>query len=324
MPPVPQPPAASVVVATHNRAWALPRLLAALERQEGVDHFEVIVVDDGSTDETRVELERLRSQFRMPVEALHLEENAGPACARNQGWRAARAPVVAFTDDDCVPQPEWLAQLLSASDDADVVQGRTESDPDQGPATGPFSHTVSVEGAQGYYETCNIAYSRALLERLGGFDERFRYAYGEDVDLGWRARDAGARITFESNAVVIHDVRPTKFLNYLRGTRRLDGVPLVVRAHPELRAHLYRRYFYRPYHPAALVALAALSLVSRRPRSIGAWLAGAALLAPYVGIRSSGAWEPGRLAVLPLAFAADIAEIGSLAVASIRWRTLVL
>src|SRR5205085_6868290 len=94
--------------------------------------------------------------------------------ARNAGWRAARAPIVAFTDDDCVPQPGWLAALASGMTDADVVQGRTVLDEAQ--RRGPFSPHVEVGGPSWIFQTCNIAYRRSILEAIGGFDERFRYA----------------------------------------------------------------------------------------------------------------------------------------------------
>src|SRR5438093_9901845 len=104
-------PIVSVVVPTRQRAPLLSRLVAALEVQADVGAFEVIVVDDASADGTGTALERLASAASIPVRAVRLAARRGPAGARNVGWRLARAPLVAFTDDDCVPQPGWLAAL---------------------------------------------------------------------------------------------------------------------------------------------------------------------------------------------------------------------
>ncbi|HEY2557514.1 MAG TPA: glycosyltransferase family 2 protein, partial [Diaminobutyricibacter sp.] len=124
-------PAISVVVATHNRAGLLPRLVAALEAQEPCGPFEVVVVDDGSTDETFTVLEDLARVTPLDLVPVRMTRNGGPAAARNAGWQRARAPLVAFTDDDCTPQPGWLARLLDDLDRFDVVQGRTVPDPEQ-------------------------------------------------------------------------------------------------------------------------------------------------------------------------------------------------
>jgi glycosyltransferase involved in cell wall biosynthesis len=180
-------PQASVVIATHNRRDRILRTLDALAGQVGAPPFEVIVVDDGSTDWTHAAL-TARTGDPYPLRAIRQEPNRGPAAARNAGWRAATAGVVCFTDDDCTPDPGWLAALTAASDHADISQGRTMPDPGQAGNRGPFSRTMTVPFEEGFYETCNIAYHRGLLERLGGFDESFRYPYGEDTDLAWRGR----------------------------------------------------------------------------------------------------------------------------------------
>src|SRR3954451_3114007 len=142
----------AVVVPTHNRAALLPRLADALAGQLGVE-FEVVVVDDGSTDATPAELRRLVSEERLRIVPLRLDPNGGPARARNAGWRATSADVVVFTDDDCVPQPGWLAALVKRVDDADVVIGQTLPNPDQRGQGGPFAHFVRVTRDRGTYQT---------------------------------------------------------------------------------------------------------------------------------------------------------------------------
>src|SRR3954467_15153837 len=144
----------AIVVPTHNRVALLSRLAEALARQHGVE-FEVIVVDDGSSDATPAELRRLASQDGLRIVPMRLDPNGGPARARNAGWRATSADVVVFTDDDCVPQPGWLAALVKRVDDADVVIGQTLPNPDQRGQGGPFAHFVRVTRDGGIYQTCN-------------------------------------------------------------------------------------------------------------------------------------------------------------------------
>jgi glycosyltransferase involved in cell wall biosynthesis len=330
-------PVVSVVVPTHNRATLLPRLVDALRGQEDVGPFEVIVVDDGSHDGTQDVLEALAADDAVRLIAARLPENRGPAAARNKGWRRARAPLVAFVDDDCTPEPRWLAALVEALGNADLAQGKTVPDPEQLAQRNAFSHSVVVEGEWGYYESCNIGYRRDLLERLGGFDEGFRYAvpgrkragpiFGEDTDLAWRAKAAGARTAFAANAIVRHDVLRHRYVDHLRQLPRREGVVRALKLNPALRQRCHYRWFWRPAHPPALAAAAGLAALAARPRSARRWLVAAALVAPYVRFRTRV--EPtgrtrNRPVVIPLALVSDLVEIGVFARASIRYRTLLL
>lgn len=320
-------PAVSVVVATHRRPHVLNRLVTAIEGQRGAGDVELIVVDDASGDGTWSELQRLAATSRVPMRIVAREHNGGPAAARNSGWPLARAPIVAFTDDDCVPQAGWLAALVAGvGAGTDVVQGRTLPDPDQAASLGPFSRTLEVNAEDGFYQTCNIAYRRPVLERVGGFDERFRQS-AEDTDLAWRARAAGATTAFAPDALVFHDVRPSSFRAHLAGTTRWDGVVLIVREHPGVRDHLHRRWFWKASHPKAMLAAAGLTatVLARRRTSR---LAGAVAIVPYLRYRTAVAPLRGgprrRVAVIPLALVADLFEVGVLATASVRYGCLLL
>ena len=102
-------PEISVVVSTRDREQRLRALLGALSRQTlEPDRFEVIVVDNGSEDGTARALDALAGDCRYPLTVVRRSRGDGPAPARNEGWRSARAPLVAFTDDDCEPAPGWL------------------------------------------------------------------------------------------------------------------------------------------------------------------------------------------------------------------------
>ena len=318
----------SVVVATYGRAAMLTRLLDAIAMQELDAPFEVVVVDDASPDDTQLVLEA-RRQDPYALVTLCQARNGGPAAARNRGWRAARGELVCFTDDDCVPQPGWLRALVEGLGIADVAQGRTVPNPDQLDSWGPFSLTIERRSEDGFYETCNIGYRRVWLEQLGGFDERFRYAYGEDSDLAWRAREAGARTTFCENAVVHHEVWPFRWQAVLRDLRRREGAVLLVKNHPDLRRLFpYGGLFQKETHVPALVAAAGLAVAARRPGSLPRLaVAGGAVVAYYRVCRKRRR-GPQRLrqwpVVLPGMLALDLAEVASLASASWRLRSLLL
>lgn len=318
----------TVVVATRNRAHLLPRLVAALEAQQPVDGgHEVVLVDDASTDDTHRLLRELAASASVPVRVLRQERRRGPGPARNRGWREGRAPLVAFTDDDCVPRPAWLAELVDALAGADLVQGATVPAPDQLDNRGPFSRTLEIMSPSPYFETCNMGYRRSLLEELDGFDERFDRPAGEDADLGLRALDHGATAAFAERAVVEHDVRPADLRAELRDAWRWQGNVAAIAAHPSLAQHAHSRWFWKASHPPTLLALAGVgaAAVGRRPVSV---LIGAAAAAPY--LRHRLLVEPVdldhavRLRTLGHAFAVDAAEVVALAWGSVRYRRLFL
>lgn len=324
------PWSAAVVVATHDRAALLPRLVAALEDQRDAPPFEVVIVDDASGDSTVAVLERLRRESSLSLRVIRLPRNRGPAAARNAGWRAAvQAGVIAFTDDDCTPTPEWLGRLTGVLGSVDVAQGRTVPHPDQSANLGPFARTLRVEREDGYYQTCNIAYRRDLLERLGGFDETFRYPVGEDTDLAWRAIGSGAATSFVPEAVVWHDVRPSSLRTQLNDTWRWHNVPLTVRRHPGLRARFTHRVFWKPAHPRALLAAAGIATALARPTRGWALTAAATAFGPYVHYRLCDSPLPGtgprrRILLMPAALLLDLSEVAVCLIGSARWRTLVL
>lgn len=315
----------SVVIPTRNRAPRLQHLVAALEAQRDIDTFEVIVVDDASDDGTWSELERLRACSPLVIRTIRLDENVGAAAARNRGWRAAEGRVIAFTDDDCAPTPTWLAGLVGGLDGADIAQGPTLPNPADADKLGPFAHTIVVTDTSGNFETCNVAYRRSALENVGGFDESFRYPSGEDVDLGWRVRDAGGVATFVHSALVYHDVTAWGVMGDLREKRRREGLVLAMSKHPGLRAQF--GWFIRRSHGAALLATTAGALAAARPRRASLAGAGAAALW-YAWTCRSWHHRPVRrvywVAVVPTCYVIDLYEIAVVARAAIRYRTPVL
>lgn len=280
-------PEISVCVATCNRAPLLPRLISALEHQSiDPSRFEVVIADDASIDDTVEVLGALRQQSSLQIRVVRNDERGGPASARNLAWRCATAPLVAFTDDDCVPAPGWLAAHIAELSRFDISQGRVVPDPVRKAEAGPLDRWIGVEEENGLYETCNISYRKSWLERVGGFDPLFRRA-GEDADLAWRAKEAGARSSFAPDALVYHDVDRFSWRRELRNTRRWAGVLLLVDRHPHLRRRFGAGRAWRGAHrPVALAAAGALlacwGIASRKSIFV---IAGVAANGPYAWYR---------------------------------------
>jgi GT2 family glycosyltransferase len=315
-------PEISVVVATRGRTERLGMLLDSLAAQTlPAERFEAIVVIDGP-DPASERAVRERQGGGLVLRLIARERSGGPAAARNQGWRAAAAPLVAFTDDDCEATPQWLAELLAAATDhpGTLIQGPTLPNPREAHRDGPFARSKEITEAGSWFQTCNIAYPRALLERLEGFDERFTEAAGEDVDLGWRALEVGAGTGFRPAAVVHHAVEEIGPLGYLRLARRGADSAWMYRRHPELRRReAYRHVFWKRSHARLLLALAGLLLARRFPP--------AALLAvPYLkGLRGRAAAMGGKPALLaPYLLAYDAVDVSTAVRGSLRHRILLL
>ena len=271
-------PEISVVVATRNRAKRLEGFLSSLAEQTlAAERFEAVVVDDGSTDDTAAVLARFAQGAGPPIVVLR-GAGEGPAIARNAGWRAARAPLVAFTDDDCEAPPDWLERALAAAAEhpGAIVQGPTSPIPRELELTGPFTRTKDIPAPNPSFQTCNIVYPRELLERLGGFDEGFPEALGEDTDLGWRAREIGGDLHWDERLRMHHAVDDVGPVGYLRGALRGADAVRVFRRHPRLRAEGLRFGVIRsPRLPHLALALAGVAVARRVP-----WL-GALLVLPY-------------------------------------------
>jgi GT2 family glycosyltransferase len=314
----------SVAVSTYRRLDQIERLLHALAEQSlPAAEFEVVVYDDGSADGTVDAIRALASHLPYSLRVHEGAVNRGPACGRNVAWRVATAPVIAFTDDDCVPQPDWLREGLAYFDDPQVVStvGRVEPAPDQYADLGPFSRTLSVHDAR-FFATANCFYRRAALETADGFDERFRRAAGEDTDLGLRVLALGGRAAYAEEAVVHHDIRPSELRAAAsEAWRKWIDLALVVRKHPEIRSTLlYRRVFWKPSHAFLLLAIAGAVGAAFWP-----W-AGAAVL-PYLYFRVRRAPLAGgirRVTTLPGALILDLLEVGTMVRSTLRYRTLIL
>jgi GT2 family glycosyltransferase len=311
-------PRISVVISTYNRADHLAVVLAALREQTlDRDAFEVIVVDNGSSQSsTQAVLSDELGRRVLRLRTVRHETTRGPAGGRNSGWRIARAPLVAFTDDDCVPDPSWLARALEvcAAHPGAIVQGRTEPVRD---GVGLLARTVTVRKLGPQYETCNIVYPRPLLEQLGGFDETFGMVpAGEDTDLAWRALEAGAGSMFAPDAVVFHAVHELGPLGALREAARWSDAPRLFKRHPETRAMLNRGVFWNGWH--YLVLRSAVALALPRPARRFVLTRHALQLSRRARDAGAGPWA------VPFLLLYDVIEVASVVRGGIRYRTFVL
>jgi GT2 family glycosyltransferase len=312
-------PDVCIVCPTYQRAGPLPRLVSALEAQTHPAHLiEVRIVDDCSSDDTAAVLADLAARSRLRVIPMTTPENSGPARARNIGWQATTAPLVAFTDDDCAPRPEWVAAGVAALREhpaAGVAQGPVER-PRSVPL-GPWSVFREHPGPTPFFEACNVFYVRAALADTGGFAEDIAW-YGEDAEAGWRVLDAGWDRTFAAGAVVVHDVAERGVGWHIRNgylERNLVGVGA---RHPRFAAEAY----WRPWawkRETAAMALATVGLLGAlRARPL------ALLVLPWLWLR----WPRGGYRSMPLLgpqrAAVDLAQLAGHVAGSVRHRTVVL
>jgi glycosyltransferase involved in cell wall biosynthesis len=289
-----------------------------------------VVVDDGSVDGSGAEVAAVAAQdsrFRLVTTT-----GVGAVAARGLGVAATTAPYLAFTDSDCVPAPQWLAQgLQSLEDGADVAQGPTV------PARPPraLERTVWVTVEDGLYATCNVFYRRTAFDAAGGFDGRlagrlgFRpdrgsraLGLGEDTVLGWRVRRAGVA-AWAPAATVTHHVFPVDVGESLRRAWSVGAFPALVREVPELRQTLLRDGIWLGGRWRIPLYAGMVAGAARRPGlaafSLGAWVAvrGRRLR------RNEPSWR--RLAkALPVDLACDAVAGSALIVGSARSRRCVL
>lgn len=236
---------ATVVIPTRDRPNLLARCLSALVGQKTSREFEVVVVDDGGVG--LPELADLISEHGVRV----IDGRArGPAAARNRGISAARGDIVLFTDDDTMPEERWVEAAIQFLD----------RHPEHVGVTGPtisqsfdylYQHSVD-ERRLGLW-TCNIAYRREALERLGGFFEAFKSPHCEDLDLGYRAEELGP-VGFVSEMRVVHPPRAVTLAQLVRRGRYARSELLLYARHPGR---------YRVPAAVPLRALPVLSIAAR-------------------------------------------------------------
>ncbi|HVY10655.1 MAG TPA: glycosyltransferase family A protein [Mycobacteriales bacterium] len=319
----------TVVVSSHNRVGFLGGLIDALAAQREVS-AEVVIVDNGSTDGTWQLLVEACAATSLALNALRVEFHDGPAVPRNTAVSIARAPLIAFTDDDCLPTPTWLAELTAQFDaDTVIVQGQTLPEP--GGWAGPWGRSLKVTGPTGLYETANLGVRRDALLAVGGFPRDRLLSgrpFGEDVLLGAAvARTGGFRFTLD--ALVHHRVLPATYRDFIRERRRLAGFPQLLRHVPELRRLRFLHAFLGKRR--AVTDLGLLGIAAGVVVSLALWnpLGLLALLAalPWLRVAWREAWKhPGKprpVRALQL-MVADVIGFGALLSGSVRARRVLI
>lgn len=262
----------SVILPSRDRPRRLDRCLRALARQRHLP-TEVIVMDDASGHETAQILHSYAD--RLPLQVVRHQRHTDPGLGRNSGWQRATSAYVAMTDDDCRPDPEWLAELMAIAEPERIVVGPTLPDPEDGPIRSILDRSMFITEEDGRFSTCNVLYPRALLERLGGFDPAFRRAYAADTDLGQRALAAGAISIFAPQAHVYHAVHRTGILLNVRERWRTGEAVLLAKRYPHLRYSLWHSAQWQRHHPTAIRAILGLLLLPLTPATLvaaQAWL----------------------------------------------------
>lgn len=216
-------PRMSVIIPTYNRAPILEETLTALRgQQEGpLPPWEVLVVDDGSTDATAQTLQRLHQSFQGRLRCFR-QENKKQGAARNLAMQHAQGELFVFLGDDIVPSPgflmaHWRGYCISAHQDRHALIGKTDWHPSI--SRSPFREWINQWGFQfgfalienpqevpfHFFYTSNLSFARSLYESCGGFDESFREYGWEDIELGYRfAQKGGMRLQYEPRALAYH------------------------------------------------------------------------------------------------------------------------
>jgi glycosyltransferase involved in cell wall biosynthesis len=223
----------TAVVPTYRRPDLLDRCLSALLDQDlGPAAYEVIIADDAASDQTRRQLAKWAQLARPALTYVPVRGPHGPAAARNAGWRAAHGEIVAFTDDDCVPDRCWLRAAAAAlTNDVSAGWGRIRM-PLPEPPTDYERNEAGLERAE--FATANCFCRRDALQAVGGFDERFTMAWREDADLFFTLLESGRRVVHAPEAVVLHPVRPGRWGISLGQQRKSQFNALLYKKHPAL------------------------------------------------------------------------------------------
>lgn len=322
-------PQVTVIIPVKDRRDLLGDALDALAAQTFTD-FEVIVVDDGSTDGSG-DVAAARTIAGRPVRVLRAG-GVGAVRARSLGVEQARGSVLAFTDSDCVPSPGWLAAAVEAIDaGADAVNGRTHP----ARAMAPLERSMG-SGTEGLYPTCNMLYRRQAFDAAGGFDgdagRRWGFrrdrrsqgdGFGEDTLLAWRVIRGGGEMAYAPEATVAHAVLPPDPGELVSRTLRAAAFPALVREVPELRRTLLRWRFQLGTRTRLPLYGLVITAVARQPRlaiALAAWWVAARLL----DLRSFPVSWSRRLAALPTELGVDVLTAAALVAGSAKARSVVL
>jgi glycosyltransferase involved in cell wall biosynthesis len=309
---------ASIVVPTYRRPDLLERCLAALVDQDFDPHrFEIIVADDGDDPRTRTLVQRWtrRTAGAPRVAYVPVRTTRGPAGARNAGWREAVGEVIAFTDDDTIPHPDWLGEGCRAmAPGVAAAAGRVRVPLPRGPLTDYERDIARMADAEFVTASCFV--SHATLAEIGGFDPTFTAAWREDSDLQFTLLERKGRVVRAPRAVVDHPVRPMTWQERVGAHRKILFDALLYKKHPRLYRERIRSsppWLY--YAIVAAILVGVLGLLALQPRwALGGFVAWALLTAAFCVRRLRG----GSLA--PAHVAEIVMSSVAIPVVAVFWR----
>lgn len=242
--PLPALPTVTVVLPTHNRSDMLQDAFSGLLQQTyPFDRFDVVLINDASTDDTDAVASRLALQAPFKVHYIRTP-GLGAVGARNFGMREATGEIVAHLDDDNRPVPEWIEEAVRGfrSPDVAIVGGPVTPKPEQ--PLGMLCFYPNYAEDRGIYPTSNVFYRREVALEVGGFDESFggsllgRPLTGWDSDLAWRIRRRGYRARFRPGVIAYQEVLRQEPMEWVKDAWRLTSLPETVKRVPELGDHL--------------------------------------------------------------------------------------
>jgi len=258
----------SVVVPTYRRPALLLRCLEALLRQTFADkHFEIIVVSDGEDAVTSGSLTMLPEREHPMIHYYALPAKAGPAAARNFGLMLSRGELVAFTDDDCIPDTGWLTAMWSAYEKHGVREIAFSGNTVVPVTSDPTDYELNISRlAAAEFITANCACSKEALYHVGGFDERFKMAWREDSDLQFKFIEHGIPVIKVDDAVVTHPVRKATWGISIKEQRKGMFNALLYKKFPGLyRDKIQPRPFWHYYATLFFIVLFVAGIIARAP-----------------------------------------------------------
>jgi len=257
----------SVVIPFYNAKETLKGCLDSLLSQTYPKHlFEIIFVDDGSTDGSAESIkpslrEALKNGFK--IKLIRLSKRGGPAAARNQGIKQSMGDIIAFTDADCTPDRKWLENLARSFSKEEIggVFGETKTS-SKDILIWPL--VLAPTSSSFRYTTCNIAYSKSVLSKVGFFDENFKEPFREDTDLALSVIENGFQIAYNPKAIIHHPARILSVSRILRTAFRYHYDNLLYKKHNKSVSSELSRFlapYLGPFSPIGLFFLSASVLL---------------------------------------------------------------